>query len=252
MSDCKHAIKGSQMHYTFENSEAKQNDARRKAAFQKIDITAAWAACGLNGPPEDSFQTDLFAALEFYQTGPDRMAFIPAKLRNTLYSKLEKSIANLEQQLDELDDRVAFEIDAASVYFGPDDEDELLALLSGENEGLGYGSYHIYSILDHLAELKEIVAAARESRARGRGKPKQNQTLADTITKLGHVFTKYTDQEPMMGYRFDDWNNGEEAQVYHGPFFDLLHLVFWSMNGPSNPTSHVIGDTARRAFNLKK
>lgn len=223
-----------------------------EAALGKLDTTGAWAACGLDGAPSEYFEADLREALKFHRSGPDRYAALPAKQRNALYNRLEKSIETIVMQFEEMNDFITFEIDVASNYFGPEDENELRALLSDDYEGLSYGSYQIHSIRDHLTELREVIAYARASHARRRGKPKQNRTLERTIASLAKVYNLHTGKDPMARYRYNDWSGEDEAQVYHGPFFDFLHCVFWSMYGRENPTSHVLGHAAREVFKREK
>ena len=237
---------------TFESAPVHPVQREREEALGKLDTCGAWAACGLEGEPGSDFTRDIRQAFASYRPGPDQYAALPARQRNAHYNRIAKAIDNIETELDEMNDIIVFEIDDASIHFEPEDEDELRALLSGDYEGLSYGGYHIYSILDHLKELKEVVAYARSSHARKRGKPKQNGTLEQTIANLANVYWKHTGKDPMTGYRFDDWSGDDKSQAYHGPFFDFLHRVFWSMYGRENPTSHVIGHAAREAFKQGK
>ncbi|SFJ54589.1 hypothetical protein [Celeribacter neptunius] len=223
--------------------------AERAAAFARLDLAKAWRTLGVEGDCPATFEADLAEAMSFYSPGPDQKVSLDAKTRTPIYRKLEKTIASLQDQLDEMHDHIVWEIDAASTGVEPEDFE---ATLPEDYEGLSFGGYHIHLLIDRLATFSDILDEARRVHDKPKGKPKQNETLSDTIKELGYVFKKYTGQEPMTGYRFDDWNGIDDAQVYHGPFFDLLHLVFWSMYGQENPTSHVLGDTARRAFNLRK
>jgi hypothetical protein len=227
----------------------RQRDEARATAFALLDIAKAWRALGVESDCPDTFEADLSDAMRFYSADPTKAVSLDAKTRTPIYRKLEKSISSLQDQLDEMHEHIIWEIDAASAGIEPDDFDETLP---PEYEGLSFGGYHIHVLTDRLSTFSDILSEAKRVHGKAKGKPKQNEVLADTIKELGYVFTKYTGQEPMTGYRFDDWNGDDEAQVYHSPFFDLLHLVFWSMYGRENPTSHVIGDTARRAFNLRK
>lgn len=223
--------------------------AERAAAFARLDVAKAWQMLGGIGDYPTTFKADLADAMRFYSPGPDQTVSLNAKTRMPIYRKLEKTIASLQDQLDEMHDHIVWEIDSASVGIEPEDFEDTLP---PEYEGLSFGGYHIHLLTDRLSTFSKILDEAKRVHGKSKGKPKQNETLADTITELGYVFKRHTEQDPMAGYRFDDWNGDDEAQVYHSPFFDLLHLVFWSMYGRENPTSHVLGDTARRAFNLRK
>lgn len=236
---------GEQMFSSF----AAHREHEMKSAFGRLDLDRLWQICGGKDSPGGDFVNDLREALQFYRPGPNPSAFLPAKQRKPLYDKLEKAIGTLRDQLVNMDDFVAFEIDAASIQLEPDDFDQYA---SGEYAGLSYGEYQLFTLLQNLDEYSEIVCAARESHTKPKGKPKQNRILEETVKDLGAVFEKYASQEPMAGYRFSDWDGIDESQVYHGPFFDFLHAIFWSMHGKGNPTSNTIGDAARRAFELRK
>ena len=223
--------------------------AERAAAFARLDVSKAWRTLGLEGDCPDTFEADLSEAMSFYSPGPDQKVSLDAKTRSPIYRKLEKTIGSLQNQLDEMHDHIVWEIDAASAGIEPEDFEETLP---EEYEGLSFGGYHIHLLIDRLTTFSDILEEAKRVHDKPKGKPKQNETLSDTIKELGYIFKKYTGHDPMTGYRFDDWNGDDDAQVYHSPFFDLLHLVFWSMYGRENPSSHVLGDTARRAFNLRK
>jgi len=226
-----------------------RRDDARAAAFVRIDIAKAWQALGQEGPPPTTFEADLSEAMRFYSPGPDRQVTMEARLRTPIYRKLEKAIANLQDQLHEMHDHIAWEIETASVGIEPEDFDETLP---SEYEGLSYGGYHVHLLTDRLSTFSEILAETHHGHKKPKGKPKQNETLESTIKTLGNVFTKYTEQDPMTGYQFNDYDGEDESQFYYGPFFNFLHLVFWSMYGRENPTSHALGDTARRAFGLRK
>lgn len=244
---------------SFDGSPASSASADRvlQEAFKRLDIDQLWKLCEGQGRAPGEFEQDLWEAIGDYRSTADVKVFLPARERNPQYNKLQKSIDGLKTQLDELHEFLEFEIIAVSIDFEPDQPDDDEYYWPGLDEGYTYGEYQIARVLEHLGEFEKIVQAARDRHKRSKGKPKKNQSFEDTILRLGRVFEKHSGKPAMSKYRYDDLLNDAddpdgESQPYQGPFFDYLHMIFWTINGRQEPTSHAIGDAARRAFELRK
>lgn len=223
-----------------------KRDQQRADAFSRLNLNTLWRICGLDGDYSDEFQQDLWDALSVYRLGPDRYAFLPAKDRIRQYDKLENAIQKLRAQLGSMDEQIQTEIDMEGHAVEPEGFDETAP---SEYGMFSYGGYLVYTLQEQLKIFSEIVSDAKKNSLKPRGTPKQNASLELTIQDLGDIFERYAGQSPMAGYRYDEL---DESQPYKGRFFDFLHAIFWSINGIGKPSSHTIGDTARRAFGLRK
>lgn len=233
------------------------DDPVSQEAFKRLDIDRLWKFCDCQGTTPEKFGQNLREALSDYRLTDAVKVSLPAQERTPEYNKLQKSIDGLKTHLNEMHEFIEFEINAVSIDFEPDQPDDDESCWPGLDEGYTYGEYKIAQIREHLGEFEKIVEAARDRHKRAKGPQKKNQSLEDTILRLGHVFETYSGKPPMSKYRYDDLLNDAddpsgESRPYQGPFFDYLHMIFWTINGRQAPSSHTIGDAARRAFELRK
>ncbi|MCV6823164.1 MULTISPECIES: hypothetical protein [Halocynthiibacter] len=212
-----------------------------------LDIGKLWEALGLDAPMATEFESEIEFIARAYDPKNRSVSKLSAKERKALYGKIEKSASTLLAQLSHLPPSAEWELEEAGFALEPEGFDE--AIMDTENEGLGYGEFLVEKLQAALPELNVLVEYALTEHKRPRARPKQNQSLEDTITKLGKVFEYFTGDVPMASYSY---NEIDQERPYHGRFFDFLYAFFWSVNGRQFPTSHTIGDTARRVFGLRK
>lgn len=214
--------------------------------LSETDVTTLWKICAPGSPQPESFAIDLQVIAQQYRPKPQTLAVLPAKKRGQEYAKLKKAIANFRTQLEEQHEFISHEIEATSIDHEPDTEDDQLPWLE---EGLSYGEFVAFGMLDNLNEYETIVLAAEMRHKKPQGKPKQNENLEQVIQRLGEVFERYSGQAPMKKYQYDEL---DKSQPFKGRFFDLLYTFFWTINGRKYPSGAALGQASRRTFKLMK
>ena len=214
--------------------------------LSEADISNLWQICAPGSFQPESFAIDVQVIAQHYRPGPQPLAVLPAKKRGQEYAKLKKAIANFRTQLEEQHAFISHEIDATSIDHEPDTEGDQLPWL---DEGLSYGEYVAFGMLDDLNEYETIVLASETRHRKPQGKPKQNENLEQAIQRLGEVFERYSGQAPMKKYQYDEL---DKSQPFKGRFFDLLYTFFWTINGREYPSGAALGQASRRTFKLMK
>lgn len=218
----------------------------RASSLTEKDMDSLWKICGRDGTHTDEFEEAVRHAVLYYFPGPQRTPAFTAKDRARYYAKLEKTVASLRSQLENVDDQIVNEIDWSGEAFGPENFDTTLAADYGM---FSYGGYLFQRLHEDLEVFANIVSSSVADHVPSRGKPKQNGALESTIQDLGDIYETCSGSKPMDGYRYDDL---DDLQPYKGSFFDFLHTVFWTVNGTRYPSSNTIGDAARRLYKLRK
>ena len=216
-------------------------------ALSRLDFERLWHLCGGEGAASDTFEHDVKSVMRRYRLGPDRFARMPAKERTPHYRTLERVVGSLRDQLETMHPHIAWELETAGINHEP--EGFLDQSIGEPHEGLSYSEYLMDALLNELAIFSDILRDAQADNRTPRGKPKQNSNLETTIRGLGAVYQKHTEREPMAGYRYNDI---DESQPYQGRFLNFIQATIWAFNGAQKPSSHAIGEAARRAFGLRK
>lgn len=212
-----------------------------------LDLEQLWKALGLGAPMAKDFESEIEFVAHDYEPKGGRIAKLSAKQRKALYGKIEKTASTLLAQLSNLPPSVEHELTGAGYALPPEGFPEVT--FGTEAEGLSYSEFIVDQLQTALPELNSLVEFAHEDNKRPRARPKQNRSLEYTIKKLGKVFEYYTGEVPMASYSYKEI---DQERPYQGRFFDFLYAFFWSVNGMQFPTSHALGDTARRLYGLRK
>ena len=216
------------------------------SSFSRIDLQKLWILCGRQCEQSACFEESVRAVVEHYRPQAVRLARLPAKERNPIYNRLDKAVSALLSELYDLPEVIQLEITNSAEESTPENVSEIV---SGRFEGLSYGEYQVYSLEESLSKFHDIIKDAHKVHGIPRGKPKQNENLTETILGLGEIFKRYSGEDPMSSYSYDEL---DDREPYKSRFFDFLRIVLWSFNGRDFPSGHAIGDAARRAFGLKK
>jgi len=214
--------------------------------FRRINIDEVWRQCCTDQPRPNEFEPALSDALYFYSPKPGNRVAIPALERSRWYQKLERAAVMMLAELDEVPDAIWWELQNIYEVNSPADVD---SILSEENEGLTYGEYATEQLSDQIALFLATIRESQKAYKPSAGRPKQNESLEQTIRDLGTFFERFAGQEPMATYRYDPH---EESNHYKGPFMDFLCAVIWSFNGSNLPSNDTLGEAARSAFGLRK
>ncbi|WP_424832266.1 hypothetical protein [Ruegeria sp.] len=213
----------------------------------ELDFENMWKQMQLPLPIAEGFVADIGWIAQHYHPKPRRIAPLSAKERKAIYGKLDKTISSLLEQLSNLPPSIQWEFD--EVGMGNEPENYFEDSLGSDHEGLGYSEHLVDDVQEKLPKIQFLIGEALEQHKRPRARPKQNESLEETIQQLAKVFLHYTGRNPMETYRYDEL---DEDQPYKSDFFSFLYAFFWADQSHKFPSSHTIGNTTFRVFGLKK
>ncbi len=213
----------------------------------ELDLEHMWGQMQLPLPVAKGFATDIEYIARHYRPKDRRIKPLPAKERKTIYSKLDKTVSSLLDQLSNLPPSIQWEIEEVGMANEPEDYFE--NAIGADHEGLDYGEYLIDVLKGKLPEIAFLIQEGLEHHKRPRARPKQNESLEDTIQRLAKVFQHYTGRNPVKTYRYDEL---DEEQPYKSDFFSFMYAFFWVDQNHKFPTSHTLGNATLRVFGLKK
>ncbi|AXT27821.1 hypothetical protein D1823_15375 [Ruegeria sp. AD91A] len=213
----------------------------------ELDFENMWSQMQLPLPVAEGFAADIEWIAQHYRPNDRRMSQLPAKERRAIYSKLDKTVEALLEQLSNLPPSIRWEIEEVGMANEPEDYFE--NALGADHEGLDYGEYLIDALKTKLPEIAFLIGDALEHHKRPRERPKQNESLEQTIQQLARVFRHYTGRDPMERRRYDD---SDADQPYKNDFFSFLYAFFWVDPNHKFPTSQAIGNATLRLFGHKK
>ncbi|WP_170545825.1 hypothetical protein [Ruegeria arenilitoris] len=213
----------------------------------ELDFENMWKQMQLPLPIAEGFVADIGWIAQHYHPKDRRITPLPAKERKAIYSKLDKTISSLLEQLSNLPPSIQWEFD--EVGMGNEPENYFEDSLGSGHEGLGYSEHLVDAVQEKLPNIQFLIGEALEQHKRPRARPKQNENLEDTIQRLAQVFQHYTGRDPMEKHRYDET---DADQPYKSDFFSLLYAFFWVDPSHRFPTSQAIGNAALRVFGLKK
>jgi len=213
----------------------------------ELDFEHMWSQMQLPLPVAEGFASDIEWIAQHYRPNDRRLTQLPAKERKAIYSKLDKTIGSLLDQLSNLPPSIQWEIEEVGMANEPENYFE--DALGADHEGLDYGEYLIDVLNTKLPEIAFLIGDALEHHKRPRARPKQNESLEDTIQQLAKVFQHYTGRNPMETHRYDEL---DEEQPYKSDFFSFMYAFFWVDQNHKFPTSHTLGNATLRVFGLKK
>lgn len=213
----------------------------------ELDFENMWSQMQLPLPVAKGFAADIEWIAQHYRPKDRRVAPLPAKERKAIYSKLDKTVSSLLVQLSNLPPSIQWEIEEVGMANEPEDYFE--NAIGADHEGLDYGEYLIHVLKEKLPEIAFLIGEGLEHHKRPRARPKQNESLEETIQQLAKVFRHYTGRDPMETRRYDEM---DEEQPYKSDFFYFLYAFFWVDQNHKFPTAHTIGNATLRVFGLKK
>jgi len=152
-------------------------DKKRELDFENI-----WSQMQLPLPVAEGFATDIGYIARHYRPKDRRITQLPAKERKAIYSKLDKTVSSLLDQLSNLPPSIQWEIEEVGMANEPEDYFE--NAIDSDHEGLDYGEYLIDVLKTKLPEIAFLVGDALEHHKRPRARPKQNESLERTIQQL--------------------------------------------------------------------